>query len=376
MPHPNLIVDIVTLRPGRPRGSAADDRACGQDGHEAAAPPAETEAPGCGTIGRDAEGPAAHVGPGHTAHSPRRVAHANGMGRARPPFVSLGQMHHGRDRRRARRPPRGPGPREPVGFVGLGVSPPSSGRATPRSWHHRGTGRRLAAFPVSHRHARLDHRALFVVDFLLKEGTGSGTRTPEHIVVRSNSARMTWWRLRGNNYSAMMSCTIADQNQAGRVSVRGNATKRRGPRARRHRVRIGHAGASVPPFSGADASILTIMAIKAIAPQVRTVAEVDNRATAAAAAGGGGRAAGHPRRSPRPLLARSALYRPVLDRDRHRVRWREKTELYRVRVRTRPRADDRRGFLTAGNRRGRRCCRSTVRTMPMSTRPPFAGRSG
>ena len=122
-----------------------------------------------------------------------------------------------------------------------------------------------------------------VIDFLLKEGQGLGASGFEdHIVVCgwNSTARDLIAELRGDDYTAKV-VVIADleKNPAGDgvYFVRGDATNTEDL----ERAGIKEAAAAlifpVDPSDGADMqSILTIMAIESVAPQVRTVAEVNN----------------------------------------------------------------------------------------------------
>jgi voltage-gated potassium channel len=178
-----------------------------------------------------------------------------------------------------------------------------------------------------------------VVDFLLKEGQGLGSSGhKEHIVVCgwNSTARDLIDELKGDDYKQkVVVLTIADKNPGGPgvYFVRGDATDAEDLA----RAGIEYASAALVfpsnPTDDADMhSILTIMAIKAIAPQVRTVAEVNN-----------------PRHEPHfrraevdellvtskvasHLLARSALYPGLSSIVTDIVSGGEGSELYRVRV--------------------------------------------
>ena len=122
-----------------------------------------------------------------------------------------------------------------------------------------------------------------VIDFLLKEGQGLGASGFEdHIVVCgwNSTARDLIAELRGDDYTAKV-VVIADleKNPAGDgvYFVRGDPTNTEDL----ERAGIKEAAAAlifpVDPSDAADMqSILTIMAIESVAPQVRTVAEVNN----------------------------------------------------------------------------------------------------
>jgi voltage-gated potassium channel len=122
-----------------------------------------------------------------------------------------------------------------------------------------------------------------VVDFLLKEGQGLGSAGHrEHIVVCgwNSTARDLIDELKGDDYKQkVVVLTMADKNPAGAgvYFVRGDATDAEDLA----RAGIDYASAAlVFPSDATDEadmhSILTIMAIKSVAPQVRTVAEVNN----------------------------------------------------------------------------------------------------
>ncbi len=121
------------------------------------------------------------------------------------------------------------------------------------------------------------------VDFLLKEGQGLGSAGhKEHIVVCgwNSTARELIDELKGDDYQQkVVVLTMADKNPAGPgvYFVRGDATDAE------DLARAGIDYASAALIFPADASdeadmhsILIIMAIKSVAPQVRTVAEVNN----------------------------------------------------------------------------------------------------
>ena len=122
-----------------------------------------------------------------------------------------------------------------------------------------------------------------VVDFLLKEGQGLGAAGHrEHIVVCgwNSTARDLIDELKGDDYKQkVVVLTMADKNPAGPgvYFVRGDATVAEDLA----RAGIDYASAAlVFPSDASDEadmhSILTIMAIKSVAPHVRTVAEVNN----------------------------------------------------------------------------------------------------
>jgi voltage-gated potassium channel len=122
-----------------------------------------------------------------------------------------------------------------------------------------------------------------VIDFLLKEGQGLGASGfKEHIVVCgwNATARDLIEELRGDDYPQKV-VVLADVEKnpagAGVYFVRGDGTDA----ADLARAGIAEASAAVVfPIDGSDEadmhSILTIMAIKSVAPGVRTVSEVNN----------------------------------------------------------------------------------------------------
>ena len=122
-----------------------------------------------------------------------------------------------------------------------------------------------------------------VIDFLLKEGQGLGASGhQDHIVVCgwNSTARDLIDELRGDDYKQkVVVLAPLDKNPAGSgvYFVRGDATvaedlERAGI--------VDAASALIFPADGSDEadmhSILTIMAIRSVAPLVRTVAEVNN----------------------------------------------------------------------------------------------------
>jgi voltage-gated potassium channel len=176
-----------------------------------------------------------------------------------------------------------------------------------------------------------------VIDFLLKEGQGLGASGHrDHIVVCgwNSTARDLIDELRGDDYKQkIVVLADLDKNPAGSgvYFVRGDATDA-GDLERAGMVDA--SAALVFPVDGSDEadmhSILTIMAIKSVAPTVRTVAEVNN-----------------PRHEPHfhradvdellvtskvasHLLARSALYPGLTGLVTDIVSGGEGSELYRV----------------------------------------------
>ena len=176
-----------------------------------------------------------------------------------------------------------------------------------------------------------------VIDFLLKEGQGLGASGyKDHIVVCgwNQTARDLIDELRGDEYRAKVVVVAdVDKNPAGDgvYFVRGDSTDA----ATLGRAGIGDAKAALifPETSTNEAdmhSILTIMAIESIAPQVRTVAEVNNPAHVE-----------HFRRTKvdeilvtsrlaSRLLARSALYPGLTELVTDIVSGGDGSELYRV----------------------------------------------
>ncbi len=122
-----------------------------------------------------------------------------------------------------------------------------------------------------------------VIDFLLKEGQGLGASGfQDHIVVCgwNTTARDLIAELRGDDYTArVVVIAQVEKNPAGDgvYFVRGDSTNAED--LERAGIREAAAALIFPadPSDGADMhSILTIMAIESLAPNVRTVAEVNN----------------------------------------------------------------------------------------------------
>ncbi len=122
-----------------------------------------------------------------------------------------------------------------------------------------------------------------VIDFLLKEGQGLGSSGhKEHIIVCgwNSTARDLVDELKGDDYpQKVVVLADLDKNPAGSgvYFVRGDATNAEDL----ERAGIADASAAIVfPVDGSDEadmhSILAIMAIESVAPQVRTVAEVNN----------------------------------------------------------------------------------------------------
>ena len=176
-----------------------------------------------------------------------------------------------------------------------------------------------------------------VIDFLLKEGQGLGASGyKDHIVVCgwNQTARDLIDELKGDDYKTrVVVLADVDKNPAGEgvYFVRGDSTDT----AALERAGIQEAKAALifPTTATNDAdmhSILTIMAIESVAPQVRTVAEVNNP-----------RHVEHFRRArvdevlvtsrlASRLLARSALYPGLTELVTDIVSGGEGSELYRV----------------------------------------------
>src|SRR3954464_11745467 len=122
-----------------------------------------------------------------------------------------------------------------------------------------------------------------VIDFLLKEGQGLGSAGhKDHIIVCgwNSTARDLIDELKGDDYpQKVVVLADLDKNPAGSgvYFVRGDATDAEDL----ERAGIAEASAAlIFPVDGSDEadmhSILSIMAISAVAPNVRTVAEVNN----------------------------------------------------------------------------------------------------
>ena len=176
-----------------------------------------------------------------------------------------------------------------------------------------------------------------VIDFLLKEGQGLGAAGyRDHIVVCgwNATARDLIEELKGDDYkSRVVVITDAERNPAGEgvYFVKGDPTNT----ADLLRAGIGEASAALvfptEPTNDADMrSILTVMAIESVAPEVRTVAEVNNPAHV-----------DHFRRAHADevlvtsrlasrLLARSALYPGLTELVTDIVSGGQGSELYRV----------------------------------------------
>ncbi len=177
----------------------------------------------------------------------------------------------------------------------------------------------------------------FVIDFLLKEGQGMGAAGfRDHIVICgwNTTAREMVKELKTDEYrSKVVVLHEAERNPAGEgvYFVRGDTTTEHD--LQRAGIEEASAALVVPadPSNEADMrSILTTMAIESIAPQVRTVVEVNNPAHVE-----------HLRRAHADevlvtsrlasrLLARSALYPGLSELVTDIVSGGEGSELYRV----------------------------------------------
>ena len=179
----------------------------------------------------------------------------------------------------------------------------------------------------------------FVIDFLLKEGQGMGAAGfRDHIVVCgwNTTARDLIEELRTDEYRAKVVVVHdSERNPAGDgvYFVRGDITAE----ADLRRAGIEEAGSAIvfpaTPTNDADMrSILCVMAIEALAPQVRTVVEANNPAHVE-----------HFRRAKADevlvtsrlsahLLARSALYPGLSELVTDMVSGGEGSELYRIAI--------------------------------------------
>jgi voltage-gated potassium channel len=176
-----------------------------------------------------------------------------------------------------------------------------------------------------------------VIDFLLKEGQGMGASGyHDHIVICgwNSTARDLVDELRKDDYKAKLVLVHeSEKNPAGSGVYFVNGDPSHGPDLERAGIRDALAALVFPsaPTDEADMrSILTIMAIESVAPQVRTVAEVNNP-----------RHVEHFRRAHADevlvtsslasrLLARSALYPGLTGLVTDIVSGGEGSELYRV----------------------------------------------
>jgi voltage-gated potassium channel len=176
-----------------------------------------------------------------------------------------------------------------------------------------------------------------VIDFLLKEGQGLGASGyQDHIVVCgwNQTARDLIDELRGDEYRAkIVVLAVADKNPAGDGVYFVNGDSTDAEALDRAGIREAKAALIFPAMASNEAdmhSILTIMAIESMAPDVRTVAEVNNPAHVE-----------HFRRTrvdeilvtsrlASRLLARSALYPGLTELVTDIVSGGDGSELYRV----------------------------------------------
>ncbi len=179
----------------------------------------------------------------------------------------------------------------------------------------------------------------FVIDFLLKEGQGMGAAGyQDHIVVCgwNPTARDLVTELRGDEFTTkVVVLHDTERNPAGDgvYFVRGDITST--DDLERCGIREAHAAIVFPADRSNEAdmrSILAVMAIESIAPQVRTVAEVNNpmhvdhfRRANADEILVTSKLASH-------LLARSALYPGLSELVTDIVSGGEGSELYRVQL--------------------------------------------
>ena len=177
----------------------------------------------------------------------------------------------------------------------------------------------------------------FLIDFLLKEGQGMGASGyRDHIVVCgwNSTARELIAELDGDDYDRkIVLIHEADKNPAGAGVYFVNGDVTNGDDLKRAGIEEAMAAVVCPadPTNEADMrSILTVMAIESIAPQVRTVVEVNNPAHVE-----------HFRRAKADeimvtsriasrLLARSSLYPGLAELVTDIVSGGEGSELYRV----------------------------------------------
>ena len=176
-----------------------------------------------------------------------------------------------------------------------------------------------------------------VIDFLLKEGQGMGASGfRDHIVVCgwNTTARDLIEELKGDEYHAkVVVLAELDKNPAGAhvYFVRGDTTSAEDLR----RAGIEEAAAAIvfPSNESNEAdmhSILTVMAIESIAPEVRTVAEVMNPAHVEHFQRAKADEVLVTSRVASRLLARSALYPGLTELVTNIVSGGEGSELYRV----------------------------------------------
>lgn len=176
-----------------------------------------------------------------------------------------------------------------------------------------------------------------VIDFLLKEGQGMGASGyRDHIVVCgwNTTARDLIEELKGDEYQAkVVVLAELDKNPAGQhvYFVRGDTTSAEDL----ERAGIKDAAAAIvfPANESNEAdmhSILTVMAIESIAPEVRTVAEVMNPAHVEHFERAHADEVLVTSRVASRLLARSALYPGLTELVTNIVSGGEGSELYRV----------------------------------------------
>ncbi|MDP9271635.1 MAG: NAD-binding protein [Chloroflexota bacterium] len=177
----------------------------------------------------------------------------------------------------------------------------------------------------------------FVIDFLLKEGQGMGAAGfRDHIVVCgwNTTAREMISELKTDEYKAkVVVLHDAERNPAGEgvYYVRGDVTSEQD--LRRAGIPEASAALVVPVDSSNEAdmrSILTTMAIESIAPQVRTVVEVNNPAHVDHMRHAHADEVLVTSRLASRLLARSALYPGLSELITDIVSGGEGSELYRV----------------------------------------------
>ena len=179
----------------------------------------------------------------------------------------------------------------------------------------------------------------FVIDFLLKEGQGMGAAGfRDHIVVCgwNGTARELIEELKGDEFAAkVVVLHESERNPAGNTAyfVRGDTTSAEDL----GRAGIAEAASAVvfpsEPTNEADMrSILTVMAIEAIAPEVRTVVEVNNPAHVEHMQRAKADEVLVTSRLASRLLARSALYPGLTEIMADIVSGGQGSELYRVRL--------------------------------------------
>jgi voltage-gated potassium channel len=177
----------------------------------------------------------------------------------------------------------------------------------------------------------------FLIDFLLKEGQGMGAAGyRDHIVVCgwNSTARELIAELAGDDYDTkIVLLSEGDKNPAGNGVYYVNGDVTNADDLRRAGIEEAMAAVICPADASNEAdmrSILTVMAIEAIAPQVRTVVEANNPAHVE-----------HFRRAKADeimvtsriasrLLARSSLYPGLAELVTDIVSGGEGSELYRV----------------------------------------------